>query len=118
KKTLKKLKTVKRKEAFDDIEEDIMSDDVEEYYQEPKPTTPSTPQFKIQESFQPGATDYVDQRRFLANNNVGIIIKDSGTNMIEIEFHNVVRYKHDKFVDHFDFTMAALGLQLFIDLQY
>jgi hypothetical protein len=64
-----------------------------------------------QKPFQTGASGVLEQRRFLAHNNVGLIASQEGSNSnyIEIEFNDVSKHKNDRFTDHFSSDIAALG---------
>lgn len=95
----------------DDESNDLKDDLTEKSIDDLKPyeTPKNIPHIEHQEPFQPGSTEYVDKRRFMAYNHVGYIVEDRTSNNIEIEFHDVSKYKHDKFTDHFNSTMGALG---------
>jgi hypothetical protein len=64
-----------------------------------------------QKPFQTGASGVLEQRRFMAHNNVGLIASQEGSNSnyIEIEFNDVSKHKNDRFTDHFSSHIAALG---------
>lgn len=61
--------------------------------------------------FQPSSTILVEKRRFLVYNEVGLIIcnEDQNSFSIEMEFHDVINYKNERFTDHYCSTMADLS---------
>jgi chromosome transmission fidelity protein 4 len=110
----KKVETVKTKQAPPRFDEDDIMDDENVSDTELVDTSmleQSFPTFSVQKSFQPGASDLIDKKRFLAYNEVGMIIctEDTNSNSVEIEFHDVITYKHERFNDPALSSMAGLS---------
>ena len=85
-------------------------EDEEEYEYEPRP------EVELQPAFQPASTPLDENRRILVWNNVGVITsrEDEVSSAVDVEFHNVQKHKPIRMVDHFGFTMGALGERSFI----
>ncbi|KAJ2659787.1 DNA polymerase alpha accessory factor Mcl1 [Coemansia sp. RSA 1200] len=64
------------------------------------------------QSFQPGSTPWISDRRYLAFNMVGSVVsiaQDESHNTIEIEFYDKSLHRDIHFSDSFKFSMAALS---------
>ena len=71
---------------------------------------PAPPAPKIR-AFQPGATPWRQDRRYLAFNALGFIsaVERDESNLVTIEFHDRTRRANSHFTDHFKHSLAALG---------
>eukprot|EP01080_Neovahlkampfia_damariscottae_P007410 gene7410-11733_t len=99
-------------EAEDDIIEDYEEDILDDYNKE---ITLTKTQSKIesfrQKPFQTGSSEFLEKRRFLAHNQVGLIasFEEKNSNYIEIEFNDTSRHKNDRFTEYYSSHIAALG---------
>jgi chromosome transmission fidelity protein 4 len=130
-KRLKKKKTVAKDDSDDEDDADAAAkklagspaskkskkekspeDEESEYEYETVPI----PQVELQHPFQPASTPLDESRRILVWNNVGVITsrEDDVTCSVDVEFHNVQKHKPIRMVDHFGFTMGALGERAFV----
>jgi chromosome transmission fidelity protein 4 len=65
----------------------------------------------LQKPFQPSSTPLAESRRILVWNNVGVITsrEEELTSSVDVEFHNVQKHKPIRMIDHYGFTLGALG---------
>jgi len=101
-----------KKSASSKMEAD---DDDEDEYEQEQQYAPIK-QVELQPAFQPASTPLDENRRILVWNNVGVITsrEDEVSCAVDVEFHNVQKHKPIRMVDHFGFTMGALGERSFI----
>ncbi|KAJ1883398.1 DNA polymerase alpha accessory factor Mcl1 [Coemansia sp. RSA 1722] len=92
-------------DALDDF---VVDDDGSGYVEQPTMRIPTSP---IIRSFQPGATPWIGDRRYLSFNMVGSVIsiaQDSAHNSVEIEFFDKSAHRDMHFSDPFRYSLAAL----------
>ncbi|KAI9500951.1 WD40-repeat-containing domain protein [Coemansia spiralis] len=98
-------------EIVDALDDFVIDDDGAGYVerQVPKWAVVGDPQTQ---SFQPGSTPWINNRRYLAFNMVGSVIsiaQDESHNTVEIEFYDKSVHRDIHFSDSFKFAMAALS---------
>lgn len=98
-------------EYGDDLDDFVVDDDGAGYVEDQTPRwmavgNPET------NSFQPGATPWINSRRYLAFNMIGTVVsiaQDESYNTVEIEFYDKSIHRDFHFSDSYKFSMAALS---------
>ncbi|ORX67586.1 WD40 repeat-like protein [Linderina pennispora] len=99
-------------EDTNDMLDDFVVDDDGAGYAEPKAQPWAVLADQQTRSFQPGATPWINSRRYLAFNMVGsvaAVAQDSSYNTIELEFYDKSLRRDFHFSDTYKFSMAALS---------
>ncbi|KAJ2557519.1 DNA polymerase alpha accessory factor Mcl1 [Coemansia sp. RSA 1933] len=95
-------------DALDDF---VIDDDGAGYVEHQQPKWIAVGDQQTQ-SFQPGSTPWINDRRYLAFNMVGSVVsiaQDESHNTVEIEFYDKSLHRDIHFSDSFKFSMAALS---------
>ncbi|KAJ1829288.1 DNA polymerase alpha accessory factor Mcl1 [Coemansia sp. RSA 2599] len=99
-------------DAGDALDDFIVDDDGAGYAEQPAPRAALEVRAAAVRSFQPGATPWIGDRRYLAFNMVGSVVaiaQDEMHNSVEIEFFDKSMHRDIHFSDSFRYSLAALS---------